>query len=344
MNIEEHDESENLTPISDAFIMYRSGENAIQVDVYFHEETVWLNQKMMSQLFGVEVPTISEHLKNVFVSGELEEQAVIRKFRTTASDGKSYLTNFYNLDAIISVGYRVNSMQATQFRIWATSVLRDYVIKGFVLDESKLKNGSRFGKDYFDELLEKIREIRASERRFYQKITDLYSVASIDYDSHSEVSRLFFAKVQNKLLFGTSGKTAAEIIKDRADHQEKNMGLTTWKTAPDGKIAKSDVTVSKNYLSESELKKLNRIVSMYLDYAESQAEKNVAMTMTDWASKLDAFLEFNEMELLNDSGNVSKAIADKLAISEYEKYRVIQDREFESDFDKQLKKALENGE
>lgn len=186
--------------------MYRSGENAIQVDVYFTKETVWLNQKMMSQLFGVEVPTISEHLKNVFISGELEEQAVIRKFRTTASDGKSYLTNFYNLDAIISVGYRVNSMQATQFRIWATSVLRDYVIKGFVLDESKLKIGSRFGKDYFDELLEKIREIRASERRFYQKITDLYSAGSIDYDSKSEISRDFFAKVQNKLLYGVSGQ------------------------------------------------------------------------------------------------------------------------------------------
>lgn len=328
----------------DQFIMYRSNDSTIQMDVYYHEESVWLTQKKMAELFGVDVNTVGEHLQNVFSASELEEYSVTRKFRATASDGKKYLTNFYNLDAIISVGYRVNSGQATQFRIWATSVLRDYILKGFVLDESKLKNGSKFGKDYFDELLEKIREIRASERRFYQKITDLYSVASIDYDSHSEVSRLFFAKVQNKLLFGTSGKTAAEIIKDRANHQEKNMGLTTWKTAPDGKIVKTDVTVSKNYLNESELKKLNRIVSMYLDYAESQAEKNVAMTMTDWASKLDAFLEFNEMELLNDSGKVSKSIADKLAISEYEKYRVIQDREFESDFDKQLKNALENGE
>lgn len=328
----------------DKFIMYRSNDNTVQMDVYYHEESVWLTQKRMAELFGVDVNTVSEHLQNIFSSSELEEHSVTRNFRVTASDGKKYLTNFYNLDAIISVGYRVNSREATQFRIWATSVLRDYVIKGFVLDESKLKNGSRFGKDYFDELLEKIREIRASERRFYQKITDLFSEGSIDYDRKSEISRSFFAKVQNKLLFGTSGKTAAEIIKERVNSEKENMGLTTWKSAPTGKIIKSDVTVSKNYLSESELKSLNRIVSMYLDYAESQAEKNVPMTMSEWATKLDAFLEFNEMELLQDSGKVTKAVADKLAIAEYEKFRVLQDKTFESDFDKQIKKALEESD
>lgn len=246
--------------------------------------------------------------------------------------------DFYNLDAIIAVGYRVNSYQATQFRIWATKTLREYIIKGFVLDDERLKQGPRFGKDYFDELLERIREIRASERRFYQKITDIYAQCSIDYDPKAEITQTFYKTVQNKLHWAITGHTAAELIAQRADATKPNMGLTTWKNAPKGKIQKTDVTVAKNYLSEKEISDLNRIVSMYLDYAENQAARQIPMKMTDWISKLDAFLQFNEYELLQDAGKVSHAIAQELATKAFEQYRVIQDRNYESDFDREVKR------
>jgi hypothetical protein len=320
-------------------IFYTTPKHDIKVEVHFEDETFWMTQKRMSELFGVETNTINYHLKEVFKSGELAEESVIRKIRITAADGKKYLTNFYNLDAIISVGYRVNSREATQFRIWATKTLKEFIIKGFLLDDERLKNGTHFGKDYFDELLEKIREIRASERRFYQKITDIYKECSVDYDPQSEITQTFFKMVQNKLEFAITGMTAPEIIHSRADKAKPNMGLTTWKNSPDGKILQSDVTVAKNYLTQEELSSLNRIVSMYLDFAENQASRGKVMTMQDWAEKLDAFLEFNGYEILQDLGKVKKSIADKLAISHYREFRVKQDREYESDFDKMIKQV-----
>jgi len=323
-----------------SFLLYKAPDGDIRIEVAVEDETVWLTQKAMAELFGVEVQTVNYHLKEVFKTNELEEEAVIRKIRITASDGKKYLTNFYNLDAIISVGYRVNSIQATHFRKWATRTLREYLIKGFALDDDRLKQGKTlFGKDYFDELLERIREIRASERRFYQKITDIYAQCSIDYDPKSGITRTFYKTVQNKLHWAITGHTAAELIKERADSDQPNMGLKTWKRAPDGKILKSDITTAKNYLVEDELKSLNRIVSMYLDYAESQAERQNAMTMKDWIGKLDGFLEFNEYEILQDAGKVSAKVAKKLAEHEYEKFRPIQDKVFESDFDKLVEKT-----
>ena len=284
----------------------------------------------------MDVRTISEHLKNIFGSRELEEDSVVRKFRNTAADGKQYLTNFYNLDAIISVGYRVNSLRATQFRQWATGILRDYAIRGYVLDKERLKNGALFTKDYFDGLLEEIREIRSSERRFYQKITDIYATA-MDYQADAEITKTFFAAVQNKLHFAIHGHTAAELICERANSEQPHMGLTTWKHAPDGKILKSDVSIAKNYLTEKELKSLDRIVTMYLDYAEDQAERRIPMTMEDWAKKLNAFLKFNERDILDHTGKVTAEIAKAFAESEFEKYRIVQDRLFESDFDRVLK-------
>jgi len=277
-------------------------------------------------------------LQAIFQTGELSQESVIRKIRITASDGKSYLTNLYSLDAIIAVGYRVNSVQATRFRIWATQTLREFIIKGFVLDDERLKQGKRFGMDYFDELLERIREIRASERRFYQKITDIYQQCSIDYDKDAEVTLLFFKTVQNKLHWAITGKTAAEIIAERASAKKPHLGLTTWKNAPKGKILKSDVSIAKNYLEENEIKGLERIVSMYLDYAENQAARQIPMKMMEWVNKLDAFLQFNEYDILNNAGRVSHEIAKALAEQEYEKFRVKQDRSFESDFDKEVKK------
>ena len=259
---------------------------------------------------------------------------------TTASDGKNYKTLYYNLDAIIAVGYRINSYQATKFRQWATATLKEYMIKGFVLNDDMLKNGSKFGKDYFDELLERIKEIRASERRFYQKITDIYAQCSYDYDPKSETTRTFFKTVQNKLLFAITGHTAPEIIHDRADSTKDHMGMQTWKNAPDGKILKSDVTVSKNYLSKEEISGLNDIVNMYLDYAENQAKRNKLMSMNDWITKLDSFLQFNEYDLMENLGIISREVANSLAIEEYEKYRVIQDDNYVSDFDKATKKYL----
>lgn len=324
-------------PNSD-IIFYSTSEGNIRVEVYYEDETFWLSQKRIAELFGVEVNTINYHIKEIFKSGELSEDSVIRKFRITAKDGKRYLTNFYNLDMIIAVGYRVNSYQATQFRIWATKTLREFIIKGFVLDDERLKQGERFGKDYFDELLERIREIRASERRFYQKITDIYQQCSIDYDKNADITQIFFKTVQNKLHWAVTGKTAAELIAERADANKKNMGLKTWKNAPDGKILKSDISIAKNYFEENEIKELERIVTMYLDYAENQAAKHRPMKMQDWIEKLDAFLKFNEYEILTNPGKVSNEIAVNLAGKEYKKFRVEQDKKYISDFDKEVKK------
>jgi hypothetical protein len=318
----------------------QAGEDGIEVRVA--DETVWLTQKLISVLFDKGRSTITEHLKNIFETGELDEKAVCRDFRHTAEDGKDYTTRFYNLDAIIAVGFRVNSARAIQFRQWATGVLRDYAIRGYVLDKERLKNGSFFNKAYFENLLAEIREIRASERKFYQKITDIYATA-MDYNVDAEITQAFFASVQNKLHFAIHGRTAAELIVERADSTKEKMGLTTWKNAPHGKILKPDVVVAKNYLTGKELKSLDRFVTMYLDYAEDQAERNIPMTMKDWAGKLNAFLQFNERDILEHPGKVSQEVAKAFAESEFEKYRVVQDRLFESDFDRHIKKALEGG-
>ncbi|MGC4130341.1 MAG: virulence RhuM family protein [Bergeyella sp.] len=312
----------------------QSGENTIEVCV--QDETVWLTQNLIAVLFDTTKQNVSLHLKNIFNDGELNENSVVKDFLTTAADGKNYKTKFYNLDAIISVGYRVNSQRATQFRQWATSVLRDFAIRGYVLDKERLKNGTFLNQEYFDHLLAEIREIRASERRFYQKITDIYSTA-IDYNPDTEVTQTFFASVQNKLHFAIHGNTAAEIVMKRADSEKENMGLTTWKNAPKGKILKTDVSIAKNYLTEKELKQLDRFVTMYLDYAETQAEQNIPMTMEDWAKRLNAFLQFNQKDILQNAGKVTQAIAKAFAESEFEKYRIVQDRFFESDFDKMIK-------
>jgi hypothetical protein len=321
-----------------SFVLYTSDDNTIKVGVIIQGETIWLTQKQMAELFGVQVPAINKHLNNIFSSGELEEHAVISILETTAADGKTYQTKHYNLDAIISVGYRVNSQQATRFRIWATQILREYIVKGFALNDEQLKQGGQvFGKDYFDELLERIREIRASKRRFYQKITDIYAQCSIDYDAQAPLTREFYATVQNKLHWAITGKTAAEIIYTTADAEKATMGLTTWKKAPSGKILKSDVSVAKNYLSEQHIKELNRIVSAYLDLAENRAERRIPMTMADWASFLDRFLDLSNYPILTDKGKVSALEARLKAEQEYEKFRLLQDQTFLSDFDRQIR-------
>lgn len=319
-------------------VLYTTPDGSVSIEVAFHGDNLWLPQKRIAELFGVQRPAITKHLSNIFASGELVEDQVCSILEHTAEDGKTYQTQFYNLDAIIAVGYRVNSYQATQFRIWATRILKEFIIKGFVLDDNRLKQGQQWGKDYFDELLERIREIRASERRFYQKITDIYEQCSIDYDPKAPITQTFFATVQNKLHWAIHGHTAAELLVERADSTKPNMGLTTWKHAPKGKILKSDVTVAKNYLQEKELKDLNRIVTMYLDFAELQAERQIPMKMVDWVEKLDAFLKFNEYDVLNGAGKVSAEVAKELAHGEYEKFRPIQDAWFESDFDRAVKK------
>jgi len=331
-----------MEPNNTDIIFYSSSEGHIRVEVVYENETFWLTQKRMAELFGVEVNTINYHLKEIFKSGELQEDRVIRKIRITADDGKKYLTNFYDLDAIIAVGYRVNSFQATQFRIWATKILREFIIKGFVLDDERLKQGGRFGKDYFDELLERIREIRASERRFYLKITDIYEQCSIDYNKDAEVTQTFFKTVQNKLHWAITGHTAAELIAERADASKPNMGLKTWKNAPKGKVLKGDITIAKNYLNEKEIKDLERVVTMYLDYAENQAARQIPMKMTDWIGKLDGFLQFNEYDILKNAGEVSHEVAKKLAEKEYSRFRVTQDKNFESDFEKEAKRLKRN--
>lgn len=309
----------------------QAGEDGIEVRVF--KESVWLTQKGMAQLFDCSTDNIGLHLKNIFKSGELEEKSVTEESSATAADGKTYRMKFYNLDAIISVGYRINSVRATQFRQWATKVLKTFAIQGYVLDKNRLENGQVFDEEYFEHLLDEIREIRASERKFYQKITDIYSTA-VDYTADAVTTKEFFATVQNKLHYAIHGHTAAELIMDRADHRKEHMGLTTWKNAPSGKIVKSDVSIAKNYLAKNELEDLNRFVTMYLDYAERQARRHIPMTMEDWAAKLDVFLQFNEEEILHDKGRVSAEIAKSFAESEFEKYRVIQDKLFESDFDK----------
>ena len=315
------------------FLIFTGQAGEKSIEARYEDETIWLTQKLMATLFEVTVPTINEHLKNIFASGELGQDSAIRKFRITAADGKKYSTKLYNLDAIISVGYRVNSVRATQFRQWATHVLREFAIKGFVLDKKRLENGTFLGEDYFERLLEEIREIRLSERRFYQKITDIYTT-SMDYNKDAPTTRDFFAKVQNKLHFAIHGHTAAEIIMKRADSQKGHMGLTSWENSPDGKILKSDVSVAKNYLAQDELESLARIVNAYLDLAEDRARRKIPMTMEDWARRLDLFLEFSEREILQDKGKITTEIAKVHAESEFEKYRIVQDRLFESDFDR----------
>ena len=324
---------------SSEVILYTTPKGAIKIEILFENETFWLTQKKLAELFSVEVNTINYHLKEIFKTKELGENSVIRKIRITANDGKKYMTNFYNLDAIIAVGYRVNSYSATQFRIWATNTLKEFIIKGFVLDSERLKQGKNFGEDYFDELLEKIREIRASERRFYQKITDIYAQGSIDYDPKAPQTQLFYQTVQNKLHWAITRYTASEIISKRANANLPNMGLTSWKNAPKGKILKSDINIAKNYLTEKELKDLEEIVSMYLDYAENQAKRKILMKMNDWIQKLDSFLSFNEYGVLKDAGKVSAEVAKQLALKEYSKFSIIQDKTYISDFDLLIKES-----
>jgi hypothetical protein len=322
----------------------QAGEKSIEVRV--EEETVWLSQKQIAELFALTVPTINEHLANLYAHNEIAQGATIRKFRIVQKEGNREVSrniDYYNLDAIIAIGFRVNSERAIQFRQWATGVLRDFAVRGYVLDKERLKNGSFFNQEYFDNLLVEIREIRASERKFYQKITDIYATA-MDYSVEAGTTKSFFAAVQNKLHFAIHGHTAAEVISQRANSNQRHMGLTTWKNAPNGKILNPDVSIAKNYLTKKELSALDRIVTMYLDYAEDQAERNIPLTMEDWSAKLNAFLRFNEREILENSGKVTQAIAKAFAESEFEKYRIVQDQLFESDFDQHLKKLLEASE
>ena len=310
------------------------------VDAIYADENIWLTQKMMGTLYNVETHTVNYHLKKIFSDSELEEISVIRKFRITAKDGKSYDTNHYNLSSIIAVGYKINSERAVLFRKWATQIIHEFTIKGFTMDDERLKNdGTILGKKYFEEQLQRIREIRLSERKFYQKITDIY-VTSIDYDVTATATKRFFAAVQNKLHWAIHGQTAAEVIVNRADHQKKNMGLTTWTDAPKGKIQKFDVNVAKNYLSENEMQQLQRLVSAYLDIAEDMAIRQIPMTMEDWEGRLNRFIEATDREILQNAGKVTAEIARVHAESEFEKYRVIQDHLFESDFDRIVKKQL----
>ena len=323
------------------FLLYTSPNGEVKVEIFLHNETVWLTQEKIAELFGVQRPAITKHLKNIFESGELIEELVSSILEHTTQHGaikgktQTKVVKYYNLDAIISVGYRVNSVQATHFRIWSTQILKEYIIKGFAMDDERLKNPNNiFGKDYFDEQLARIRDIRSSERRFYQKITDIYAQCSADYDTQASETKDFFATVQNKLHWAITGQTAAEIIYSRADNTKPHMGLTSLKNAPNGSIRKSDVNIAKNYLNEEELDGLNRIVTMYLDYAEFQARNNKIMYMRDWVAKLDSFLQFNEKEILSDSGKIAAEIAKSFAENELEKFQIIQDQLFESDFDK----------
>ena len=317
------------------FLIFTAQSGEKSIEARYENDTIWLTQKLIAELFQKDRSVITKHLKNIFESAELDEDSVCANFAHTASDGKKYKTKYYNLDAIISVGYRVNSLRATQFRQWATQILREFAIKGYVIDKERMENGSFLGEDYFDDLLEEIREIRLSERRFYQKITDIYS-SSVDYNKDAPTTREFFSKVQNKLHYAIHGCTAAELIMERADKEQDHMGLTSWKKAPKGKIIKSDVSVAKNYLSKDEVESLGRIVNAYLELAEERAKRKIPMSMEDWAKRLALFLEFDDREILQDAGQVTAAIAKEFAESEFEKYRVIQDRLFESDFDKMM--------
>jgi len=332
-----------VNALSSNILLYKTKQGESRIEVVFNNETFWMSQKRMAELYNVEVPTINYHLKEIFKSRELEESSVIRNFLITADDGKNYNTFVYNLDAIIAVGYRVNSYQATQFRIWATSVLKEMIIKGFVLDDERLKQGKHFGKDYFDDLLERIREIRASERRYYQKITDVYAECSADYDPKAETTQLFFKMVQNMMHWAVTHQTAAEIIYSRADAEMPHMGLTTWKNAPDGRVQKSDTIIAKNYLSDKEVTALDRLSTGFLDLAESLAERQIVFTMTDWKRQLDDFLTMYGYDKLNDAGTVSAEQAKKKAYTEYDKFRLIQDKEYLSDFDKEIKLWKDKG-
>lgn len=322
------------------FLLYTTPNGKVKVETFLKDENIWLSQVKIAELFGVERSVVTKHLKNIFKDRELQENSVCANFARTASDNKTYQTKFYNLDAIISVGYRVNSVRATHFRVWATERLKEYIIKGFTMDDERLKDPRRiFGKDYFEEQLARIRDIRSSERRFYQKITDIYAQCSADYNPDEEITKQFFATVQNKLHWAIAGQTAAEIIQSRVDSGKQNMGLTNWKNSPKGRVRKTDIGIAKNYLNEKELDQLNRIVTMYLDYAELQATDGQIMYMKDWVEKLDAFLRFNRQRILQDTGKVSHEIALALAEKEFEKYRVMQDKLLESDFDRMVKKT-----
>jgi hypothetical protein len=328
------------------FLLYTTPSGKVKVEIFLHNETVWLTQAKIAELFDVERSVITKHLRNIYKTNELRKEATCAKIARVQTEGGREITRhieFYNLDAIISVGYRVNSTRATHFRMWATERLKEYIIKGFTMDDERLKNPNNiFGKDYFEEQLARIRDIRSSERRFYQKITDIYAQCSADYDANSDMTQRFFATVQNKLHWAISRQTAAEIIHRRADSHKRNMGLATWKNAPQGQIRKTDVSIAKNYLDEKELVGLNRIVSMYLDFAEMQANNRRVMYMKDWLEKLDAFIKFTENDILDNPGTVGAEVAKAFAEGEFEKYRVIQDRLLESDFDKAIKKLEGN--
>ncbi len=318
---------------------YQSPDGSVNIEVLYAGENIWLTQKKMSELFDCSTDNISLHLKNIFGEKELDKNSVTEEYSTTAADGKSYLTKFYSLEAIIAVGYRVNSERGTQFRQWATEILKNYIHKGYALDSNRMKYGSRFSTRYFDELYEEIKDIRTSERMIYQKITDIYATA-IDYSPKAYESKQFFATVQNKLHFAITGKTAAEIITTRVSSKKEKMGLTSWRRSPQGKIMPSDVAIAKNYLDKKELTHLNRIGNMYLDYAEMQAARGRAMTMKDWIEKLNAFLKFSEYEILTNAGKISHEVAEELALTEYENYKKIQDKNYISDFDREIKKLL----
>lgn len=334
--------NKDLQITNNDFLIYRDANNDVKVSVMLVNDDIWLTQNLIAELFGVGRSTITEHINNILNSGELSENNTVGK---TDVDNSKKPVKIYNLDMIVAVGYRVNSKKATNFRIWATKILKEYMIKGVVMDDERLKNPNYiFGEDYFEETLERIRNIRSSERRFYQKITDIYSMCSVDYDKDSEITKDFFKTVQNKLHFAITGNTAAEIIYNRADSEKEHMGLTSWKNSPNGPIYKYDVDVAKNYLNEKEISDLNRIVTMYLDYAEMQAENHNAMTMSDWVEKLNAFLQFNGKEILQDAGKISTTVARELAYNEYDKYKIKQDRLYKSDFDNFLDetKMIEN--
>ena len=332
--------------VSSRILLYKTNQGETRIEVVFNSETFWLSQKRMADLYGVDVRTVSYHLSQIYESGELKEEATIRKIGIVQMEGEREVNRpqmLYNLDAIIAVGYRVNSYQATQFRIWATAVLKEMIIKGFVLDDERLKQGKHFGKDYFDDLLERIREIRTSERRYYQKITDVYAECSADYDAKAETTKLFFKMVQNMMHWAVTHQTAAEIIYTRADAKMPHMGLTTWKNAPDGRVQKSDTIIAKNYLSDKEVTSLNRLSNAFLDVAEDRADRQLIMTMADWKKELERFLGYYRYDILENAGTVSAEEAKEKAYAEYDKFRIVQDREYLSDFDQEIKKWRENG-
>jgi len=324
-----------------SYILYKADEEDVKVNAILKDESIWLTQKSMAELFDCSTDNIGLHLKNIFASGELEKSSVTEESSATASDGKNYKMTFYNLDAIISVGYRVNSAKATKFRIWATNVLKEYIKKGFVLDDERLKQGENvFGKDYFRELLERVRSIRASERRIWQQITDIFAECSIDYDKNSEITKQFYATVQNKFHFAITGQTAAEIVYDKADHKKEHMGLTTWKNSPDGRILKSDVNIAKNYLSEKQIRQLERAVSGYFDYIEDLIEREIPFNMQQFATSVNEFLEFRKYDILEGNGRISRNVADNKAFAEYDIFNKTQ--KIDSDFDKMVRKIEKN--